>query len=103
MKAIVALSVFALAGCAGSPEYAASQSNWDVCRLTMGGPHARYAEAEAVRRGLDCRPYYGAIQGQMANQNAAVQGYLRSMQPTPQPTTNCTSYRAGNTIQTDCR
>lgn len=103
MKAIFALSVIVLVGCAGSPEYVASRSNWDVCRLSMGGPHARYAEAEAARRGLDCRPYYGAIQGQLANENAAVQGLLRSNQPPPRKApTNCTSYRIGNTVQTDC-
>lgn len=51
-----AVSLVLLAGCASSPEYVARQSNWDVCRLTMGGPHSGAAEAEARARNLDCKP-----------------------------------------------
>lgn len=92
-----------LAGCA-SPDYVARQSNYNVCRLSMGGPHSRYAEAEASRRGLDCRQYFGAIQQQQANENAAIQNYLRSTQPAPapRPPVNCTSYRIGNRVETQC-
>lgn len=103
---LAALSLLVLAGCASSPDYVARQSNWDVCRLTMGGPHARAAEAEAARRGVDCQPLYPAIQGKMANENAATQNYLRSLQPAPSPFSapaTCQSYRVGNTVQTDCR
>lgn len=94
-----------LLGCA-TPEYVAKQSDWDVCRFTMGGPHARNAEAEAKRRGLDCRQYYGAIQQQNANRNRALQNYLRATQPPP-PTPipqqrNCRSVVTGNTVQTQC-
>lgn len=97
-----------LAGCASSPEYVAGQSNFNVCRLTMGGPHARAADAEAARRGLDCRRYYGAIQQQLANENAATNAAIRALRPQPSPApaprapVNCTSRRVGNTVQTDC-
>jgi hypothetical protein len=98
-----------LAGCASmsTPEYVARQSNWDVCRFTMGGPHARNAEVEAQRRGLDCRPYYGAIQQKNANDAAAIRSFQRAIAPpapvfVPSPSVNCTSHRAGNTVQTNC-
>jgi hypothetical protein len=101
---VFSLSALAIAGCA-SADYVAHQSNFDVCRLSMGGPHAQTADAEAARRGLDCRQYYGAINAQRANEAAAVNNFLRSTQPPPAPsaTTNCTSYRVGNTVQTNCR
>jgi hypothetical protein len=96
-----------LAGCASTPEQMAQQSNFDVCRFTTGGPHSAVADQEARRRGLDCQPYYPAIMQQQANQNAATQNLIRSMQqPVYQmpirPSVNCTSYRAGNTVQTNC-
>jgi hypothetical protein len=101
---IAILSALFLAGCANSPDYVARQSNYDVCRLTMGGPHSRNAEAEAARRGVDCAPLYPAIQAREGARDAAVQNYLRSTQPAPIPQPrSCTSYRVGNTVQTDCQ
>lgn len=94
------IALVALTGCATSPEYVASQSDYNVCRLSttpFGGPAAKQ---EIARRRLDCRPYMGAI----ASDNAANAALIRSTQPTPiQQPMNCTSYRAGNTVQTDCR
>jgi hypothetical protein len=110
-----ALSVAAgllLAGCAATPQQMAQQSNWDVCRFTMGGPHSQVAQNEASRRGLDCTPLYPAIAAQMQAQSAAIANFQRSIAPAPAPLTftpiqrpqvNCTSYRLGNTVQTDCR
>lgn len=69
-----------LAGCA-SPEYVASRGDFDVCRLTMGGPHAQAADQEARRRGLNCHAYYPAIQSRQAQDDAAIQQFLRSGQP----------------------
>jgi hypothetical protein len=103
MKPAIPLVALLLVGCASSPEYVAQKSNFDVCRLTMRGPHARNAELEAQKRGLNCTAYYPAIQQQMANENAAIQNMQRALQPPPRPAaTNCTSYRVGNTIQTNC-
>ena len=108
MKRLSILSLVLAAGCASSPEYVAGQSNFNVCRLTMGGPHARAADAEAARRGLDCRQYYGAIQQQLANENAATNAAIRALRPQPTPApaprapVNCTSRVIGNTVQTDC-
>jgi hypothetical protein len=106
-RPLAILLALLLAGCAAAtPEQMAAQSNFDVCRFTMGGPHAAVADAEARRRALDCQPYYPAIQQQQANQNAATQNFIRSMQqpaPVIQPTVNCTSYRIGNTVQTRCQ
>lgn len=100
----VLLACLVLGGCASSPEYVARQSNFDVCRLTMGGPHSRAAEEEAARRGVDCRPLYPAISARQAQENAAVQQYINSTRPAPiSPSKSCTTYRAGNTLQTDCQ
>jgi hypothetical protein len=98
-------SLVFLSGCAITPQQMAGRSNFDVCRFTMGGPHSAVADAEARQRGLDCQPYYGAIQQQQANQNAATQNYLRALQqpaPAMQRPLNCTSTRIGNTVQTNC-
>jgi hypothetical protein len=95
----------ALAGCA-TPAHEAS--NWDICRYTMGGPNAAVAQQEAQRRGLDCTPYYPAINAKLANENAAVGNFIRQINPPMQPiqpprSMNCTSRRtANNTVMTDC-
>lgn len=108
MRTATVAAVFVLAGCASSPEYVAGRSNFDVCRLTMGGPHAVAADAEARRRGLDCRQFYGAIMQRQANENAATDAAIRALRPAqpaaqpPRPPMNCTSRRVGNTVQTDC-
>lgn len=94
------LTCAALVGCA-SPEYVASRSNWDVCRLSMGGPHAAFAEEEARRRGLDCRPYYGPIQQQLSNEAAATQQIQRMLNP--QPALTCETTTLGSTSRTTCR
>lgn len=119
MRPTILAGLVLLTGCAtplSSPEYVAAQSNWDVCRLTMGGPHSAAAEVEARKRGVDCAPMYPAIQARMQQQNAAVIQYLQTQQRplippmTFQPAplyqmpqqTHCQSYRLGNTIQTNC-
>jgi hypothetical protein len=89
-----------LVGCA-SPDYVATRSNYDVCRLTMGGPHARAAEAEAANRGLNCLAYYPAIQSREAGQNAAIQQLLRPAPPAAPPLT-CRTVRIGNSLETQC-
>jgi hypothetical protein len=95
-----------LAACAATPQQMAEQSNWDVCRYTMGGPHSRMAEAERQRRGLDCAPFYPAINAQLQRQNDAINQYRQSLQPAPMAPpprpTSCRSYRVGNQVQTDC-
>lgn len=100
MKSACVLTLVALAGCAGSPDYVARQSNFDVCRLSMGGPHAAYADAEARNRGLDCRAYYGAILARQQQENAATQQYINSLRAAPPVT--CRSVRMGNTVNTVC-
>lgn len=91
-----------LAGCAATPEQMAQQSNWDVCRFTMGGPHSRVAEAERERRGLDCTPLYPAIAARMQADNAAVSNFLRATQP--RQNTNCTTMAMGGGVYTtNCR
>jgi hypothetical protein len=116
MRRLALLSAVVLSGCAITPQqsqdYVAGLGNWDVCRLTMGGPHARAAEHEARNRGVDCAPLYPAIAAQMQGQNAAILQYLQNTRPQPiqqapvyqipQPTT-CTSQRLGSTVQTICR
>lgn len=100
---MIPAALVALAGCAMTPEQLSARSNWDVCRLSMTPAQGRVAEQEAQRRGLDCRPYYGPIQAQQANENAAIQNYLRSTQPAPMPTPmNCRTVRIGNSLETQC-
>ena len=110
MKHSLLLATLTLAGCAFSPEHMATRSNWDVCRFTMGGPHANVAQDEAQRRGLDCQPLYPAIAAQSQNQNAATANFINALNP-PKPApvyrpaqqTHCTSTRSGDTVQTHCR
>jgi hypothetical protein len=83
-----------LTGCA-SPDYVATRGDYDVCRLSMGGPHAQLADAEARRRGLDCRPLYPVIQNRMAAESAAVQ-HLQ------QPTLTCQTIPWGMGTRTVC-
>lgn len=99
------LTAAVLAGCAATPQQMAQESNWNVCRFTMGGPHSQVAQQEAQRRGLDCTPLYPAIAAKLQAENAAVANFQRAINPPMQPfprQTNCTSYRMGNTIQTSC-
>lgn len=111
MHKIAIISVALLAGCASmsSEEYVAGRSNWDVCRLTMGGPHSRNAEIEAQRRGLNCAPLYQAISADEASRRAAAMQILQNRQRAqPMPAyqmpqqTRCTSRAVGNTVETVC-
>lgn len=100
-----AVILLALAGCAMTPQEMSTVSDWNVCSLSMTPVQGEVAFNEARRRGLDCRPYYPAIQAQQANENAALQNFLRATQPPPAPTPrtmHCTSQQAGHTIQTAC-
>jgi hypothetical protein len=102
MKLTLILPVVLLAGCATNPQ---ELSNYDVCRFTMGGPHARAAEIEASRRGLNCPAMYSAIAARESARNAATANFIQQLNPPPsaiRPPVNCTSYRRGNTVQTDC-
>jgi hypothetical protein len=106
MRIALFAAVAALAGCAATPQQMAQQSNWDVCRFTMGGPHSQVAEYERQRRGLDCTPYYPSIAAKLQAENAAVANYLRATQPPPAALppqqVNCTSRNVGGTVQTSC-
>jgi hypothetical protein len=98
-----ALSLLVLGGCAATRQEMAQQSNWDVCRYTMGGPHSEVAEYERQRRSLDCTPYYPAIAAKLQAENAALANFLQATQPPPQPAPrNCTTTVYGNTAQTRC-
>lgn len=94
-----------LVACAATPEQMVQQSNYDVCRFTMGGPHSQVADYEARRRGLDCSTMYGAIAAREGARNAATANFINAINPPPQPMrpqVNCRSYRVGNEIRTDC-
>jgi hypothetical protein len=106
MRLAILTAAALLAGCAATPQQMAQQSNYDVCRFTMGGPHSAVADAEARRRGLDCASMYGAISAQEGARNAATANFLRSINPPPRQQSaplNCTSYRMGNSIETSCQ
>ena len=113
---VCALITALLTGCAATatPEQVEralpSMSNMEICRGVMiaSGRKAELAQGEAARRRLDCAPYFGAIQqqdaNQHANQNAAVNNFLQSINPPMQPSTmtNCRTVRIGSTLQTQC-
>lgn len=98
---------FALAGCVTvTPQDMAQKSDWDVCRFTMGGPFSQLAEYERNRRSLDCQPYYPAINARQANQNQAVDAYLRSINtpaPVLTPPVTCRTVYMGNVARTVCQ
>jgi hypothetical protein len=110
MRAFPILFVVLLAGCSATPEQVAQalpqMSNMEICKGVMiaSGQKAAMAQGEASRRGLNCAQYFGAIQQQDANQNAAINNYLQSINPpqTLRPTMNCRSYRVGSDVRTDC-
>ncbi len=103
---LLAPAALLLAGCVTmAPQDMARQSNYDVCRFTMGGPHSQVAHDETRRRNLDCTPYYPAINARMQAQDAATQNYINSLnrqQAPMRPPVQCRSYRVGNAVQTDC-
>lgn len=98
---LIPVLLLVLSGCA-SPDYVASRGDFDVCRLSMGGPHAAYADAEARRRGLNCHAYYPAINSQMRRENAATQQFIQQLRPAPAPSIqapiHCRSIHVGNGI-----
>lgn len=105
MRTLIPL-VAVLAGCAITPQDMAQRSNFEVCRFTMGGPHSQVAHYEAQRRGLDCAPLYPAIAAQQQREAAALSNAAQFFTPRQAPAsrpTNCTSYRIGNTVQTECQ
>lgn len=107
MKILLFLPTLALAGCALTPDQMRARSNYDVCRLGMGGPSSANAQYEASSRNLDCSRYWGAIVANQQAQNAATANLLNALNPTPPPPMpappmRCNSYRLGNSIQTNC-
>lgn len=111
-----------LVGCA-NPAYhaerAAQSTPIQLCEAYYFGPPAVHQAAynEAQRRGLDCSTmrdqatmmYQGRL-NRNASEAAAIQQLQRALNPPMQPpptlitpSVNCTSYRAGNTVQTHCR
>lgn len=112
MKVVLTVLVMTLAGCAATPEEARQRlpylSEFQVCEgAILARPEvAMLAQQEANRRGLDCSRYASAVMQQQQNQNAAVQNYIQSLNPPAQPfrpMVNCTSYRRGNNVETECR
>jgi hypothetical protein len=101
MKRLLVLTAAALAGCATIvPPHQAS--NEDVCVNLTIPQYAPTAQQEARRRGLDCGPYLAQRQANSAaNMSLGLQLLNQGREPPRRPL-NCTSYRAGNTVQTDC-
>jgi len=112
MRIALCLCAVAVTGCMTIEDHraaAAGSSNFQVCRAYFVAPAAiaGVAREEAARRGLDCAPFAQAVmQSERANDAAtnALARQLLAPRPSPIPQqTSCTSYRVGNTIQTDCR
>lgn len=106
MRSLLLIPALLSAGCATTQTDPRQVSNWDICAYTMnGGNDAAVAQAEANRRGLDCAPYYQAILARRQAQSQALQNAANYFAPRPAPAPtmmNCSSYRIGNTVQTDC-
>lgn len=104
MKRLAVLAPLALAGCVTmSPQQMSAQSNWDVCRFTMGGPHSGVAEDERIRRRLDCTPYYPAIAAKLQAENDAINSLLAKPPRRPLPrSTYCRTVRNGDVYNTVC-
>ena len=67
------LAPLLLAGCAAMTEAEfRAQSNFDICRLSMGGPYAAAADYVARERALNCTAYYGAITQRQQAENAVM-------------------------------
>lgn len=103
----IPLVLLAIAGCATQTD-PMTVSDWEICEYTMqSGNNGVVADAEARRRGLDCRPYYPAILAKRQQQGQALRdaaSYFNRPAPAiaPPQSVHCTSYRAGNTVQTNC-
>jgi hypothetical protein len=82
-RTLCILALTFLAGCAATPEQAMQQTDWNICRATMGGVNQRVADNERRRRGLDCTPLYPAIAARMQAENEAIANFQRSIQPQP--------------------
>lgn len=125
MRAVV-LSCLVLAGCASAPEPLPVLSlqeaeQMSAAQLCLGvstfRPHnATVAQVAIERRGINCQDHAVAVQGLQQQRAQAAQAMQQQMLnrpvyqpyqlPTPAPIPrqqSCTSYRIGNTIQTDCR
>ena len=117
-KLIGMATVVALTACAQpmtrevAVQRAMAASDFKVCRAVILAPAdiAAVGREEAARRGLNCAPYTQAViqaeQAQNANNTAATNALIQSLtapRPLPFPQqTNCTSWRAGNQVQTQC-
>jgi hypothetical protein len=117
MRFALCLAALALAGCA-NPQYHAQRASQatpaQVCEAHYYGSGEVYYAAtnEMHARRLDCNQYrqeaamlYQARTQRQQAGNAYLQNLLapKPIQPVQPLTTNCTSYRTGNTVQTECR
>jgi hypothetical protein len=102
MRLLALGTCLVLAGCGITPQRAMQVSDYEVCRLSMTPASGEVAHQEARRRGLDCRPYYGAIAAQNQAGNDAVRNFIQATQPPPRRSMNCTSRQIGNTVRTYC-
>jgi hypothetical protein len=115
MRRLLLPVILLVGGCATEESLRATvgnASNFQLCRAIMLAPQnvANIARGEAASRNLDCAPYAGLImQNQQASDAATSQAIQNLLRPAPPPQiqlpqqTNCTSYRIGNTVQTNCR
>lgn len=122
MRAVIAAAAVILAGCATEPpvplELKVQQvSNLDLCRAVYQAPAhvGAVAREEAGRRGINCTDYMAMIVQQDQARAAAAAAVLARPAPVIPPLTyqpaptmqvprqiNCSSYRIGNTVQTNC-
>jgi hypothetical protein len=104
---IVSVSVALLAGCAISPQQAATMSNFDLCDRAHShlesGETTRIASAEIRRRGVDCETYRAAIMAHRRGMTDSMEANLRGA-PSSAPL-SCRTYRnsSDGTYSTTCR
>jgi hypothetical protein len=122
MRYLAPLFLVTLAGCATEPpvplEVKVQQvSNVDLCRAVYYAPAnvGMVARDEASRRGINCMDYMPVIVQQDQARAAADSAVTARPLPVIPPLTfqpaqtiqaprpiNCSSYRLGNTVQTNC-
>jgi hypothetical protein len=115
MRYLFVVFMFALSGCASTPEQARGLTTLDLCRI-IGAPLRGDAEKinamnEVKSRGEDCSQYFAMKQMENQNMEQSLRlmevgaGIMQNSSPSPNPTpiVHCTTTQQGNFVNTTCQ